>query len=434
MASHPSPSLPASPPASKMPRLAEEEAHPGAAASPVSPPAGFIFMCSGATKPDCYRHQVLGLPRGRLDAVSRIRRGAALFLYDFDIKHLHGPYRAVSDGGLDLVPYAFHGRFPAQVKFKIEGDFMPLRESILKSAIKENYLKGKFSPELNSTQVEKLRVLFEPIPESAPPHYVNDRPSGPVAYLPPPASHPEQPTAYPHYLTAYVPPPPAHLVPPESYAPPCSYLAPPIAQPITHAYSVTTTGYGYQAGYEAYGPVPSTYQYAQVHPSYSQYTQYSMSEHVSAPVYPTGPYCAAYQNDPYQPGNVTSNYQQSTYERAAYDAGDGTVSTNLQLVRHYGSNPSSLTAASEAAATNLPIRRYGFTPSDATGGTTRTSDVSESQLAVTYTTHASSISAHRATSLDYAYSTPAASQVVVSPVISLPPRSAYDVATTPAYQ
>lgn len=56
-----------------------------------------------------------GPAAGRLPAVSRIRRGAALFLYDFDSRHLHGPYRAASDGGLDLAPAAFGGRFPAQV-------------------------------------------------------------------------------------------------------------------------------------------------------------------------------------------------------------------------------------------------------------------------------------------------------------------------------
>jgi len=95
--------------------VAEDHAHPGAFSTTAASPAGFIFMCSGATKPDCYRHRVLGLPRGSLEAVSRIRRGAALFLYDFDTKHLYGPYQADSDGGADLVPSAFRGRFPAQV-------------------------------------------------------------------------------------------------------------------------------------------------------------------------------------------------------------------------------------------------------------------------------------------------------------------------------
>jgi hypothetical protein len=94
----------------------EDDVHPGASSSSVTVSLpGFIFMCNSATKPECYRHRVLGLPRGRLEAVSRIRRGAAVFLYDFDAKHLFGPYHADSDGGADLVPGAFHGRFPAQV-------------------------------------------------------------------------------------------------------------------------------------------------------------------------------------------------------------------------------------------------------------------------------------------------------------------------------
>jgi len=118
MANQSSPLAPTSPPLHKQMHspavVAEDHAHPGASSTAAASPAGFIFMCSGATKPDCYRHRVLGLPRGRLEAVSRIRRGAALFLYDFDTKHLYGPYNADSDGGADLVPGAFRGRFPAQ--------------------------------------------------------------------------------------------------------------------------------------------------------------------------------------------------------------------------------------------------------------------------------------------------------------------------------
>jgi len=42
------------------------------------------------------------------------------------------------------------------VKFMIDGNFMPVPESSLRSAIKENYSKGKFSLELTSTQVSKI--------------------------------------------------------------------------------------------------------------------------------------------------------------------------------------------------------------------------------------------------------------------------------------
>lgn len=43
----------------------------------------------------------------------------------------------------------------------IDGDFMPLPENSLKSAIKENYFKGKFSPELTSTQVSMKKQNFK---------------------------------------------------------------------------------------------------------------------------------------------------------------------------------------------------------------------------------------------------------------------------------
>ncbi|XP_009796824.1 uncharacterized protein [Nicotiana sylvestris] len=129
--------------------------------------SGFIFLCGANTKPDCYRFRVFGLRSNKKETVEKIKPGTKLFLFDFELKLLYGVYEATSTGKINLEPLAFGGKFPAQVKFRIFKECLPLPEASFRYAIKDNYHGRKFEPELNGRQVRTLLSLFRPLTASA---------------------------------------------------------------------------------------------------------------------------------------------------------------------------------------------------------------------------------------------------------------------------
>lgn len=109
---------------------------------------------------------MLGLPLAKRDLVEQVVPGTFLFLYDFDVKELYGIFEASSHGGVNLEPKAFEGQgsYPAQVRFDVHRECLPLSEDVFREAIKENYFtRHRFNIELNSGQVAKLIQVFCPL-------------------------------------------------------------------------------------------------------------------------------------------------------------------------------------------------------------------------------------------------------------------------------
>ena len=90
---------------------------------------GFMLACGESTEAECLTRMLFGTDRTYGPVVIRIRKGDLLFLNNIETDSLHGVFRAVTDGGFNIEPKAWKGRYPYQVRVEMLGDKITLNNA-----------------------------------------------------------------------------------------------------------------------------------------------------------------------------------------------------------------------------------------------------------------------------------------------------------------
>ena len=93
------------------------------------PIRGFVFACTRKTEKECFERLLFGTEKAYGPIVIRIRKGDILFLNNLDTDTLYGVFKAVSDGGVNIEPDAWDGKYPYQVKVEILGEKIALKNA-----------------------------------------------------------------------------------------------------------------------------------------------------------------------------------------------------------------------------------------------------------------------------------------------------------------
>ena len=117
------------------------------------PTNAYIFECSTATYLDCVQKSLFG---SNLPWPLQIKKGDHCCLYHYEVGTMFGLWQATTDGGKNLVPKAWGGRFPFQVKVAL---VTPEIISIPKAEIGEAFLdpaSGKFQNVIEGKPADDL--------------------------------------------------------------------------------------------------------------------------------------------------------------------------------------------------------------------------------------------------------------------------------------
>jgi len=119
---------------------------------------GQIFACTNKSESECFVRLLFGTNKLYAPAAMRVRKGNFLFLLNLDSDLLYGVFRAACDGKMNIVPEAWRGRYPYQVKVEPIGKIIAVENA--KKLLKT--LGIKRSSPVNEKATLKLLELYRP--------------------------------------------------------------------------------------------------------------------------------------------------------------------------------------------------------------------------------------------------------------------------------
>lgn len=90
------------------------------------PLRGHIFVCTTKTKLECFQRSLFGSSKAYGASVLKMKKGDILFLRNVSDDTISGIYKAASDGGINIEPNAWQGKYKFQIRFENEINVLEL--------------------------------------------------------------------------------------------------------------------------------------------------------------------------------------------------------------------------------------------------------------------------------------------------------------------
>jgi DNA modification methylase len=117
-----------------------------------------VFACTNSTQDECFKRLLFGSNKVYAATAIRVKKGNFLFLWNLDSDLLYGVFRASADTQLNIVPEAWGGNYPYQVKVEPLGKIVPLKDA---KKLVTNLNIGRLSP-ISKNKSITLLELYRP--------------------------------------------------------------------------------------------------------------------------------------------------------------------------------------------------------------------------------------------------------------------------------